>query len=645
MTRGFLSTLAGVLLLAVLLIATIISIWQGDRTERRQIKLEQRLTAVEKQLENGVVGAQAASGSNRGASGGIFGSPEPDYITQALSDPDNAITRDPSPWLPPNAKAGGTLLLQLSSDPKGLNYVAENGADVSKIQTFNHLGMINRHRKDPTRFGPELAYHLKIEDDYKTFTYKLRRDIYWHEPAVDFSSGQFDWLKGDHKVTAHDVKFQLDMIMNTDVTGAAASRSYLNEVESYEALDDYTFRIKFKKKLYTNLSTIVPGIGPTPEFLYAFDEDGKRYSEDIIGARFQDHWYNPNAIGCGPYRFVSYEPGIAITLERDPRHPMGGNAFDKVIYQVLKDQTSWPRKLRTGELSLSVLQPAQYRAEVVEGKEDSPFKDGSLKGGEYWAFGFYYIGWNADRPWFGDKRVRWAMSHAFNAQGILDDVFMGLGTRSTGPIASFLPYYNSELTPIPFDLEKAAKLLDEAGWVDTNNNGLRDKTFDGNLVEFDFTLIVYGGGDEYLTMGNIFKEDLAQIGIKMNVQPLDWAVHLKRKDERDYDAMTLAWATGTEVDFHQIWHSSQADVPKGSNYVGFRNAEADKIIDDMRAEFDFDERVRLSKSFHKLIYDEQPYTFFYTKKRVLYWQDELKNVWFALTRPQENHRPWYLSEQ
>jgi peptide/nickel transport system substrate-binding protein len=643
MTRGFLSTLAGVLLLAVLLVATVISIWQGDRMERRQLKLDQRLAQVETQLEEGVAMAGAAVG--RAPRGGIFGVPEPDYITRAFQDPDNSLSRDPSPWLPADTQKGGTLLLMLGSDPKGLNYVAENGADVSKIEAFNQLGMLSRHRKDPTRFGPELAYHLKIEDDFKTFTYKLREDVYWHTPAIDFSSGQFDWLRGEHKVTAQDVKFQLDMILNKDVEGAAASRSYLSELDSYDALDDYTFRIKFKKKLYTNLSSIVPGIGPTPEFLYAHDEDGNRYSEDIIGARFQNHWYNPMALGCGPYRFVSYEQGVAITLERDPRHPMGGNAFDKVVYQILKDQTSWPRKLRTGELHLSSLQPAQYRAEVLEGSADSPFKDGSLLPGEYWAFGFYYIGWNADRPYFNDKRVRWAMSHAFNAQGILDDIFMGLGKRSTGPISTFLPYYNQDLAPIPFDLDKAAALLDEAGWVDSNDNGLRDKTIDGNLIEFDFTLIVYAGGDEYLTMGNIFKEDLAQIGVKMNVQPLEWAVHLKRKDERDYDAMTLAWATGNEVDFHQIWHSSQADVPKGSNYVGFRNPEADKIIEAMRAEFEFDERVRLARTFHKIVYDEQPYTFFYTKKRVIYWQDELSNVWFARTRPQENHRPWYLASQ
>ena len=79
--------------------------------------------------------------------------------------------------------------------------------------------------------------------------------------------------------------------------------------------------------------------------------------------------------------------------------------------------------------------------------------------------------------------------------------------------------------------------------------------------------------------------------------------------------------------------------------MGFRNPEADEIIEAMRAEFDFDQRVQLARKFHKIVYDEQPYTFFYTKKRVIYWQDELSNVWFARTRPQENHRPWYLASQ
>ena len=234
------------------------------------------------------------------------------------------------------------------------------------------------------------------------------------------------------------------------------------------------------------------------------------------------------------------------------------------------------------------------------------------------------------------------MSHAFNAQLLIDDVFLGLGERTTGPMPTVQPYYDRSLEPYAFDLERAKALLDEAGWSDSDGDGIRDEEVDGVRIPFDFKLVVFGSSNEYKTVGNIFKKDLAKIGIKMNVAPMEWANLLKKVDAREFDEVTLAWISGPPVDFRQIWHSSQADLPKGSNRVGFRNAEADKIIEALETEFDEGRRKELAHQFHKLLYDEQPYTFFYTRKSVVFWQKELKNVWFQLVRPHVNHRPFYL---
>jgi ABC-type transport system substrate-binding protein len=430
--------------------------------------------------------------------------------------------------------------------------------------------------------------------------------------------------------------------MNDQVAGAAPLRSYFDELESYEALDDHTFRISFKKPKYMQ-KVVVTGLYPLPKFLYAFDEAGEAYEPEVIGKRFEDHWYNPMGLGAGPYKLTRFEPGVAIELERNARFPLGGNAMDKIVYSILKDQNQPPRKLRTGELHLSSLQPAQYRAEVLEGEADSPFKNGDLKGGEFWSYNYFYIGWNADQPYFADKRVRQAMSHAFNAQLLIDDVFLGLGERCTGPMPTVQPYYDRSLDPYAFDLERAKALLDEAGWTDTDGDGIRDKLVDGESVPFDFKLVVFGSSNEYKTVGNIYKEDLAKIGVKMNVAPMEWANLLKKVDAREFDAVTLAWVSGPPVDFRQIWHSSQADLPKGSNRVGFRNPEADRIIEALEVEFDERKRRELAQEFHRLLYDEQPYTFFYTRKSTVYWQKELQNVWFQLTRPHVSPRPFYFA--
>jgi len=637
MQRGFLRGLISTLLLLGFFVLTLLNVWQSDRIEKNQIELLNRIEAVEKTIENGDFGSSGASGPT----GGIFGTAEPSYVTEALADEANIFTRDNSNWLPAEAKQGGTLNLKMGSDPKGFNWLVENGADVSEIQSYVHISLGAYHLKDVTRYTGDLAYHWTISEDKTTHTLKLRKDFYWHKPEVDWASGRFDWLKGEHPVTAHDMTFMLDLLTNNQVAGAAPLRSYFDELESYKAIDDHTFEVKFKKPKYMQKVMII-GLYPLPKFLYAYDEAGEAYEPEVIGKRFEDHWYNPMGLGAGPYKLKRFEPGVAIELERNSKYPLGANAFDKIVYSILKDQNQPPRKLRTGELHLSGLQPAQYRAEVLEGDDDSPFKNGQLKGGEFWSYNYFYIGWNADQPYFADKRARQAMSHAFNAQLLIDDVFLGLGERCTGPMPTVQPYYNRSLDPYAFDLEKARTLLDEAGWVDSDGDGIRDKTVDGALIPFEFKLIVYGSSNEYKTVGNIYKEDLAKIGVKMTVAPMEWANLLKKVDAREFDAVTLAWVSGPPVDFRQIWHSSQADIPKGSNRVGFRNPEADKIIEALETEFDEGRRKELAHAFHELIYDEQPYTFFYTRKSKVYWQQDLKNVWFQLVRPHINPRPFYL---
>jgi len=363
-----------------------------------------------------------------------------------------------------------------------------------------------------------------------------------------------------------------------------------------------------------------------------------------LGSRVADHWYNPNAIGAGPYRFVTFEPGVKIEIERDPRWPLSGNAFDKILFQILTDQNTYPRKLRTGELHLSGLSPSQYRTEVLEGKDNSPFKDGTLKSDEYWSHTYYYIGWNAITPYFNDKRVRQAMTHAFNADVLLNDVMMGLGQRCTGPMPAFLPFYDKSLEPYAFDLERSKQLLEEAGWTDSDGNGIRDKEVDGSRIDFKFNLMIYGSSKEYKTIGDIFKEDLAKVGIKLNIQPMEWSNLLKKVNAREFDAVTLAWVSSPDVDFRQIWHSSQVDKPKSSNYVSFQSEEGDKIIEELEVTFDFDKRVELANKFHQLLYDEQPYTFFYTRKSQYFWQPELQNAQAQLVRPYLNPRPWFLSQ-
>ena len=644
MFKNILRSMTTIGLLGVLVVLGIIIIWQQDRTEATQLK-------ILREQENNAGNCIAGSGAS--ASDGATVSGSWSKYAFAFDDPSNLLTLDDEEWLPKDAKKGGMLLSYLTSDPKGLNFLTQNGSDVSALQNYITVSLMRRHFDDPTKWHPEFAYHMGRTNDYLTYTFKLRDDIYWHKPTLDENEPQYSWIKegktcreghfinGRCRATAHDIVFMMDMVMNSQVAGAAPLRSYFSNMESYKALDDFTFSITFNKKTKTQ-DLMVRGLFPMPEFLYAHDQDGNRYDDSILGTKFEAHWYDPNTIGAGPYRFLEFDPGVKIVVERDPRYPLGSNAFKQILFQIINEDQQRIRKMKTSELDYTGLSPSQYRVEVLEADDSSPFKNGEFGSEEYWTHTYFYIGWNSQSPYFADKRVRNAMSHAFNADVLLNDVMMGLGKRATGPIPAFLPYYNDSLPPIPYDLEKAKSLLKEAGWEDKDGNGILEKEVDGQTLEFEFDLTIFGSSKEYKTIGDIFKEDLAKIGVKMNVLPTEWSMLLKKVDSREFDAVTLAWVSGPDVDFRQIWHSTQADIPQSSNYISFRNEEADKIIEALEVEFDTEKRIELAHQFHKLVYEEQPYTFFFTRRSMFYWNKKLGNVKAQTTRPYLNARAWFV---
>ena len=165
----------------------------------------------------------------------------------------------------------------------------------------------------------------------------------------------------------------------------------------------------------------------------------------------------------------------------------------------------------------------------------------------------------------------------------------------------------------------------------------------GKRVNFEFTLLTTGGAAEWTAMQNIYKEALMKIGVKMNISEVDWAVMQKKIEDKDFDAMSGAWGMSWDMDPYQIWHSSQAAIPKSSNHISYRNPQADKIIDELRQTFDQTKRIELFHKFHRVIYDDQPYTLIFSRKRCAVWWNNLDNVIFTPDRPNTVSLPWFFN--
>ena len=612
--------------LVTVVLLNVINTCQIDQLEAHVLAMRQALDA----LGGGVPGA-GPRGKTR----------EPAAATaeaEALVDPDNLLRGDPRPFVEaPQVVRGGTLRLDIGQDPPGMNPYISSGADVIEYNTYINDTLAMRQRDDPDVWFPALAQSVKTVDEGLTYTVRLRPGVMWHPPTVDWSSGRYAWLRGAHVLTADDFAFVFDMLRNPQVAGRISSmRNYFSAFVRYEVVDRYTFKVFFSERLYTNLPALL-SLQPMPRWLYMFDEDGHRFDSSTWGLALNQHWYNQRCIGTGPYRFVLWEPGVKIELAQNPSYWGEKPSFERIVMRVAKDQSAWLRQLKTQEIDLTQVQPEQYRTEVLE-------VDGPILGNEHIkmnrqpTLGYFYIGWHIDSAYFGDKRTRQAMTLAFNRDKIVRNVLFGLGKITSGPFAQQSPCYDKTVIPWPFDLALARQKLREAGWKDTDGDGIVDKLIDGERRPFAFTLLMFGSSSEYETLANIYREDLLQVGVRMMPRALEWSTMRKKIDEREFDAYTGAWVLDWDVDLYQLWHSAEADRPMSSNRIGFRNAEADRIITSLRRTFEPHERVALCHSFHRLLHEEQPYTFFYQRERaVLYW-DYMNTPTYSLLWPYRDLR-------
>lgn len=425
---------------------------------------------------------------------------------------------------------------------------------------------------------PHIAKSWDISDDRLTYTFYLRDD-------VTFSDGV--------RLTAHDAKFTMDMIVNPD-NDTGPIRSYLNDIESVEVIGDYTIRFQMKRPYFGHLVTLGL-LDVMPKHLHQGDE-------------LNTSKYNRAPVGSGPYVFGGWETGQRITLLRNENYWGEAPPLDKRVYTIITDDNASLQVLQRHEVDMMDFQGEMWNTHASKPAFVADFKkytpDSPVPG---YLSRYNYIGWNMRKPQFSDKRVRQALTMLFDRQLIIDEVWGGLGTIITGDAYHKMPEYNSDIEPWPFDPERAKKLLAEAGWIDRDRDGVREK----NGVPFVFELAFSANVAEYDQLGTVYQEELKRAGIKVNLNPLEWASFQERLHKRTFDASMLAWLTTSQHDPYQLWHSSQAKA--GSNYPGFVNAEADALIEKARLEFDRDKRIKLYHRFQEILHEEQPYIFLYAR--------------------------------
>ena len=490
---------------------------------------------------------------------------------------------------------GDWIVERFGGEPPHLNpYLETGGAEIVLITSGHIFETLLDRNQESLELEGLLAESFHESDDHLTYTFKLRED-------VTFSDGV--------PMTAADVKFSFDAVLNPE-NDTADVRSYFTNVESITQLDDYTIEIKCHTPYFKHMETF---------------GSSWVYPKHIYGeSNFNTHPANSRPVGSGPFVFDSWNTGQQLTLVkrkdywRDEKKPY----VDRLMYKFISDENAAFQVLQQQQVDVMRVRSAEkWLKDAATPAFENKFHKFELYSPENGYMGtFGWIGWNMRRPQFQDKRVRQALTLLMDRQTILERIYLGQGRVVSGFFFPDSPEYDATIAPWPYDPQRAMQLLEEAGWVDTNNNGIRDK--DG--VEFRYEWMYPSGPAEYDRMATVYKEQLQRAGIEVTLRPLEWGTFLDSVTKRNFDSIMMAWVSPVESDPYQIWHSSQVD--RGSNYVGFNIPEADEIIAAARVEFDRDKRIQLYRRLHAILHEEQPYTFLFNTKRKIAIDKRFQNV-------------------
>ncbi|HEY7535684.1 MAG TPA: peptide-binding protein [Thermodesulfobacteriota bacterium] len=480
---------------------------------------------------------------------------------------------------------GDWLIYHLGAEPATLNPITATDAYESIINSGNIYETLVKRDNETLEIIPLLVDRWEISDDKLVYTFFIKKGIKWHD-GVPF--------------TSDDVVFSYEKIMDPKVD-APALRSYYKEIKKVEALDDYTVRFTYARPYFLALE-FCGGMNIVPKHIF----DKGDFNTNPAGRQ---------PIGTGPYKFLAWNTGKEIILERNESYWGKKPNIKRVVFKIITDPTVTLQVLKRGEIDFAGLTPIQWAKQTSSERFKKQFEKLS-----YFTPNYSFIGWNMNTLFFSDKRVRTAMTYLVNRELILEKLIYNLGEVVTNPFYINSPEYDKLIKPYTYDPLKAKQLLDEAGWMDHDGDGIRDK----EGVKFDFEFLLPSGSITGEQISTILKEELKKVGIKMNIRRLEWAVFTKQLDERKFDAVTLSWAMGVESDPYQIWHSSQAE--KGSNFIGFKNKEADQIIEQARIEFNRKKRIELYRRFADIVHAEQPYTFLFCRKSTVALSHRFKGV-------------------
>lgn len=554
------------------------------------------------------------------------------------------------------------MILHMLEDPAGLNPVNTVGATTVPLHNllFEHLVAMDPKTLE---LSPRLAESMPVvSEDKLSFIFTLRK-------GVHFADGL--------PLRTEDVVFSFKALMNPFVS-SAPRRAELNNFIDCIALDDRRVEFKLRESGPFSLNRLAVNFFVIPKHIYdpnnltdgysTVEARGSDESRDTLGNPkkaamvlfadfFEDEKFQREKgyiVGSGRYVFDGWKTGQFVRFVRNEHYwnagvndPFSQQGMDTLIYKVIPDHQTAFLALQSGEIDFAEdFEPYQFEEEMKGEAFEKHFDKVHVP------YPFYeYIGWNqhiADEPnktFFADVKVRRAMSHLVNVEEIIQSVLFGTAEPITSMVYHKRPEYNKDLNPFPYDESKAKALLQEAGWVDTDGNGVLDKVIQGHRVDFAFTLSFKRGNELRKSIARHVVDKLKRAGIQVETQELEGSVLLDRLKKHQIDAWLGGWVYDSdEQDFYSLFHSSQI-LNQGYNWGSYSNPAADSTMERIVHEWDEAKRAELHRRVQQILYDDQPYTLLFANAARIAWNKRLRNLGWYGQRPCYDPGQFFLAEE
>ncbi|MDI6755964.1 MAG: peptide-binding protein [Thermodesulfobacteriota bacterium] len=497
--------------------------------------------------------------------------------------------------------AYGDLLIQGSiGDASNLIPMLASDSASHEIASKIFNGLV-KYDKDLNLVG-DLAESWEVSPDGLTITFKLRKGVKWQD-GVEF--------------TAEDVMFGFKTIINPNTRTAYGGD--FKEVKEAVVVDRHTFRVTYKRPFAPGLASW-GSLVVLPKHLL----EGK----DINTTPF-----SRKPIGMGPYLFQEWKTGEKIVLQANPNYFEGRPYIDGFIYRIIPDLATMFLELMAGGLDYMGLTPLQYNRQTDTYKMRRDFRKY-----RFLAFAYTYLGYNLKDWKFQDQRVRQAITYAIDKEEIIEGVLLGMGLIATGPYKPDTSWYNPNVRKYPYNVEKARRLLAEAGWKDTGKDGILRK--EGK--PFEFTILTNQGNETRAKCAEIIQRRLGMIGIKVKIRTVEWAAFINDFiDKKNFEAVILGWTLGQDPDIYDIWHSSKVGV-KELNFIFYQNKEVDALLEKGRYTFDLKVRKACYDRIQEILAEDQPYTFLFVPYALPIISSRFKGIKPAPAGIAHNIPKWYV---